>query len=70
MPKLIFIALLAVITFVPAVGNANTKGDQMNDSQWFQMPDEKVETRWYTFENQQGEKGQGGKTRFTRKGSP
>ncbi len=37
---------------------------------WYQMPGTKVKTRWYTFENRQGLKGQGGKARFGRKGAP
>ncbi len=36
----------------------------------YQMPAEPVQTRWYTFENPQGLKGQGGKERFGRKGAP
>jgi hypothetical protein len=75
MPRLVILALLAAITCAPlATGKAlaGVKGDsnKMDDTQWFHMPDEKIETRWYTFENQTGEKGQGGKSRFTRKGAP
>ncbi|MDO8588286.1 MAG: DUF2961 domain-containing protein [Armatimonadota bacterium] len=57
-----------------AVGevHASKKGDRnkVKESQWFQMPDEKVETRWYTWENPQGAKGEGGKARSGRKGAP
>ena len=34
------------------------------------MPKEKQETRWFTFENQKGERGEGGKVNFGRKGAP
>jgi len=34
------------------------------------MPAEPLQTRWYTFENQTGGKGGGGKARFGRKGAP
>lgn len=34
------------------------------------MPAVPLQTRWYTFENQDGSKGGGGKTRFGRKGAP
>ena len=37
---------------------------------WYQMPETKVKTRWYTFENREGLKGQGGQVNFGRKGSP
>ncbi|MHB1001188.1 MAG: glycoside hydrolase family 172 protein [Armatimonadota bacterium] len=39
-------------------------------SQIYQMPEDQVETRWFTFENTKGEKGRGGKSNFGRKGSP
>jgi hypothetical protein len=34
------------------------------------MPGNEVETRWYTFENPKGLKGQAGQARFGRKGAP
>ena len=39
-------------------------------TKWSEMPDDSVETRWFTFENQKGQKGQAGKARFGRKGAP
>jgi hypothetical protein len=36
----------------------------------YRMPRQQLQTRWYTFENQQGVKGGGGKAKFGRKGSP
>lgn len=36
----------------------------------YQMPPESVQTRWYTFENRNAEKGAGGQARHGRKGSP
>lgn len=39
-------------------------------NKWYNMPDETIETRWYTFENVDGTKGGGGKANFGRKGSP
>ncbi len=36
----------------------------------YEMPDSSVETRWYTFENPKGLKGQAGQARFGRKGAP
>ena len=47
-----------------AVSSAQTM-DQL-----YQMPAESIETRWYTFENQNAEKGAGGQARFGRKGAP
>ncbi len=40
------------------------------DRSLYEMPPDDVQTRWYTFENQQGAKGQAGKARFGRKGAP
>jgi hypothetical protein len=39
-------------------------------SSLYQMPKGAVETRWFTFENQKGLKGQAGQARFGRKGAP
>lgn len=39
-------------------------------SELHRMPCEPLETRWFTFENKDGEKGGGGKAKFGRKGSP
>jgi hypothetical protein len=36
----------------------------------YQMPQTQLQTRWFTFENQSGEKGGGGKANFGRKGAP
>ena len=36
----------------------------------FQMPSVPLKTRWYTFENQKGEKGAGGTANYGRKGAP
>lgn len=37
---------------------------------WYRMPGEQVKTRWYTFENPKGLKGQGGRANHGRKGAP
>lgn len=67
---LVFALLLTI--GAAAGARAETKGDRnkVDDSQWFQMPDKSIETRWYTMENREGAKGQGGQARSTRKGSP
>jgi len=36
----------------------------------YQMPEAKIQTHWYTFENQKAQKGAGGKANFSRKGAP
>jgi hypothetical protein len=36
----------------------------------YRMPDARIQTRWYTYENPQGIKGGGGKSREGRKGAP
>ena len=36
----------------------------------YKMPAAPIETRWFTFENKDGKKGNGGKERFGRKGAP
>ena len=36
----------------------------------FKMPDSHIETRWFTYENTKGAKGEGGKANFGRKGAP
>lgn len=36
----------------------------------FKMPSEKIQTRWFTYENPEGMKGAGGQARFGRKGAP
>lgn len=42
----------------------------MPETPLYQMPKTPVQTRWYTFENTEGAKGQGGKANFGRKGAP
>ncbi len=42
----------------------------MTQSPIYQMPNTPVETRWYTYENPQGEKGGAGKANHGRKGAP
>ena len=41
-----------------------------NNNMIYQMPTEKLQTRWYTAENKDAEKGAAGKADFGRKGSP
>jgi len=43
---------------------------QLPGDSLYRKPDPSVQTRWYTFENRNAEKGAGGKARFGRKGSP
>lgn len=49
---------------------ADTGGGWMSEGALYHMPANKVETRWYTWENPKGEKGRGGTARHGRKGAP
>jgi len=55
-----------LVGLVPA-NAANVAG---GPAEAFHMPAGRVETRWYTYENPQGEKGKGGMAKFGRKGAP
>jgi len=60
--------LIAVSCFATAL---TARGQIVSkDVPLYQMPDSPVQTRWYTYENPRGQKGQGGKERFGRKGAP
>ncbi len=48
-----------------AIAHAQTSMDSLT-----RMPSQPVETRWFTFENPNGEKGKGGMEAFGRKGAP
>lgn len=60
---------LLLFTLVAATLSAETEQNNAT-SAWYQMPENNVQTRWYTFENQKAEKGQAGKANFGRKGAP
>jgi len=62
-----FICFLFLV--VPWSVNAQSSGRAMDDN-IYRMPSTPLKTRWYTFENQTGEKGGGGKANFGRKGAP
>ncbi|MHB0998918.1 MAG: glycoside hydrolase family 172 protein [Armatimonadota bacterium] len=63
------IMLLGCAVVSDAAVKAQTKGST-DMSPLYRMPDEHVETRWFTFENVKGEKGAAGKANFGRKGAP
>ncbi|MDO8683729.1 MAG: DUF2961 domain-containing protein [Armatimonadota bacterium] len=75
-PNRLQLALLAIAVICGLSATTKTNADKggvkakVDNSQLYQMPEEKLETRWYTFENVKGAKGGGGKARFGRKGSP
>ncbi len=56
------------LVFLALEGTAHSKAWQVADV--YRMPPDKLETRWYTYENQNGEKGAGGQANFGRKGAP
>ena len=49
---------------------STTIGATMINDSLFKKPDPNIQTRWYTPENQSGEKGEAGKSNFGRKGYP
>ncbi|MBI4580835.1 MAG: DUF2961 domain-containing protein, partial [Planctomycetes bacterium] len=53
-----------VLTISVAIAAADPAGD------WYRMAPPDVQTRWYTFENPKGEKGQAARAKFGRKGAP
>lgn len=63
------ILLLLAIALVGFVFTPTNIGSQISNSV-YQMPKNKIETRWYTAENFNAEKGAGGQANFGRKGSP
>lgn len=67
-----FLPLLAFILIATAAneGSAQSNTNAVPVGSIYQMPSSDVQTRWYTFENQKGEKGKGGQANFGRKGAP
>lgn len=63
--------LLASIAFAATIPTVYAKTEKTaSDENIYQMPASEIRTRWYTFENRNGEKGGGGKANFGRKGAP
>ena len=61
----IFAICIFVNLAIASKGTAQIPTDTL-----YQKPNSSVQTRWYTYENINAEKGAGGKARFGRKGSP
>lgn len=59
--------LILIIMCIPARADII---DRNTVAELHRMPDEPLQTRWFTFENKNAEKGGGGKARFGRKGAP
>lgn len=62
--RLLLIVAFASFILTPTLGYAQ------DPNLVYKMPTNKIETRWYTSENKNAEKGAGGMTKFGRKGSP
>ncbi len=67
-PVGVSLAVFAAFTLVLEASSPMTTPS--HDNSLFKKPPPKLETRWYTYENKNGEKGQGGMANFGRKGSP
>ena len=67
--KWLKLTLVAVVFWQAGFASAQGIGGSTTDP-IFEMPKEKIETRWYTAENKDAEKGAGGQSNFGRKGSP
>lgn len=72
MNKLKIFNILLILLTVILLSLLFTKQNSVSniDKSVYQMPSGKIETRWYTSENKNAEKGAGGQTKFGRKGSP
>ena len=68
--KLELITVLLVPTVLTSFAATRTTGNSSVPNSIYQMPQDKIETRWYTSENKGAEKGAGGQSKFGRKGSP
>ena len=69
--KNLFLLLLTSIGFLLVNNSEAQISTQVGtDNVIYQMPLKPVVTKWYTFENQKGEKGGGGRANFGRKGAP
>ena len=62
-------SIVSIISVTSIFLTITTQATMINDS-IFQKPDPNIQTRWYTPENQSGEKGKAGKANFGRKGYP
>lgn len=67
--KLILIVTILSQAFFANFASANSSTNLASDS-IFEMPENKIITRWYTAENKEALKGAGGQANFSRKGSP
>lgn len=65
--KTVYCLCSAILTSICAFASASESGSA---DEAYRMPAKPLETRWYTYENPKGEKGQGGKANFGRKGAP
>ena len=69
--KILFFLLQICFIFLSAYSlKAQNSTRTVANDVIYQMPANPVVTKWYTFENQTGEKGGGGKANFGRKGAP
>ena len=66
MSILSIVSIMSILTTTAFAQNINT----MNDSKLYQMPIEKLQTKWFTAENKNAGKGAAGQANFGRKGSP
>ena len=67
----LFLFLTCYLIFITTLGlHAQKSTTSILNGYIYQMPISQLQTRWYTFENQKGEKGDGGKANFGRKGAP
>ncbi len=65
-----YITLLFIMTIVTSQ-NTNAESDELSSvAGIYQMPEQHLETKWYTAENKEGKKGVAGQANFGRKGSP
>jgi len=60
------LTLLTLLTLLTPLPSSHAQ----SPATWYEMPQATAETRWFTFENPLGEKGQAAKSRFGRKGAP
>ncbi|PWU09639.1 MAG: DUF2961 domain-containing protein [Verrucomicrobia bacterium] len=64
-----YLTHLTLLTYL-TLSTSISPSSAQSPTAWYEMPAGETETRWFTFENPGGEKGQAGKTRFGRKGAP
>ncbi len=65
-----YFLLLTCLAFLLATYDLKAQKSTQSGDHIYLMPSAPLRTKWYTFENQKGEKGGGGKANFGRKGAP